>query len=90
MTDMNEQDFYKKLEKVVGHLSFPHSTTVNRDGIVTKFEFEASWKEGTTEPFETDDKHPDGSPVLGYKDNYEKKTLTKKQIEDLGELIKSL
>lgn len=82
---MQEQDFRKKLEKAAGRIDFPHRMYFDRDGNVTKFEYEKEWQSGTTEPVEDDDGN-----IVDYKPNYKKEKLTEKQVKAIDELIKTL
>lgn len=85
-----EAQAYKALEKAVGHLEFPHTVTLDRDGKVVEITYEKEWKAGGVESIDTGKKDINRNPIIEYKENYSKKSLTKKQIENLDKAIATI
>lgn len=81
---MTSADARTKIEKAVGHLRFPLSIEVDAYGQVTDVRYETSWQEGDVETI------VDKNNRVVYKQNYQERSLTEKQIADLEECIKSI
>lgn len=74
-------DYSKEVTKLVGE-DFPMTIRVV-DGKLVGFEFETSFKVGSTKAVETEEKDYEDNPVLDYEEDYTEKKLTKAQIDKI-------
>lgn len=78
------------MEKAVGHAEFPHVIKTDQYGKVTAITYDKEWKSGGVESIDTGKVDINRNPIIEYKENYSKKSLTKKQIENLDKAIATI